>query len=47
MNIGLKKWFSKKTKKELIELCYQLHLQNLKLKCEVMSLNIVLEREEE
>lgn len=32
MNIGLKKWFSRKTKAELIELCYQLHLENLKLK---------------
>jgi hypothetical protein len=29
MNTGLKKWFSRKTKKELIELCYELHLQNM------------------
>ena len=31
MNNGLKKLFSRKTKKELIELCYELHRQNMTL----------------
>ena len=40
MNDGLKKWFSRKTKKELIELCYQLHLEKRSSK------NAITEEEE-
>jgi len=42
MNSGLKKWFSRKTKKELIELCYQLHLENMQL---TDAINIGVEEE--
>ncbi len=31
MNDGLKKWFSTKTKKELIAMCYELHCANMEL----------------
>lgn len=32
MNIALMKWMNKKTKKQLIDIVYELHLENLELK---------------
>ena len=37
MNDAWKKWFTQKTKKELIQLAWELHLENNKLKMEAFE----------